>query len=232
MDSISRKNWIISSILLYNLKWKKFFGNGLWSNFGTWDLKSDFSGQKNERTWFFVPIEFQLLWSEEANVSLSLSLSLALYSKRLTRYLASGKQKLLYFPLVLLDFEIRYFRLTSDLICIIISLIIYHIGHTGWFIGSGEIWLGNWIVCKLSIENKSWHKRQTFLNDCWCNQCAWWYCKFRAYCLPKIRGFRCPHLLSIVIVSFVRLEGKKNFVFLSFTRSFIHSLIRIWLLGN
>lgn len=154
---------------------------------------------------------------------LSLSLSLALYSKRLTRYLASGKQKLLYFPLVLLDFEIRYFRLTSDLICIIISLIIYHIGHTGWFIGSGEIWLGNWIVCKLSIENKSWHKRQTFLNDCWCNQCAWWYCKCRAYCLPKIRGFRCLHLLSIVIVSFVRLEGKKtSFFFRLLVHSFIH----------
>lgn len=56
---------------------EKFFGNGLWSNFGTWDHKSDFSGEKkNERTWFFLPIEFQLLWSEEASV---LTLSLSIY---------------------------------------------------------------------------------------------------------------------------------------------------------
>lgn len=80
MDSISRKNWIISAVLLYNLKWKKFFGNGLWSNFGTWDLKS---GKKIERTWFFVPIEFQLLWSEEANViSLYFSFARSLFIPR------------------------------------------------------------------------------------------------------------------------------------------------------
>lgn len=185
-----------------------------------------------EKNWAHVVfcadwISIVVVWRSERNLSLSFSFarSLALYPKILTLYLASGKQKLLYFPLVLLGFEIRYFRLTSDLICIIISLIIYHIGHTGWFIGSGEIWLRNWIVCKLSIENKSWHERQTFWMIVGAISVLDGTVNVEHIVYRKLEGFVVR--ISSLLLYLTKLEGKKNLVFLSFTRSFIHSLIRI-----